>query len=187
MFPRSTYEIIVEQEIIYFKDVWAYADFGRVGTVISMSEQIELEWDENFENVTTKNDDNLWVSFPLTYIKKNVDGVTIMEKLTSMNDMQTMKRLRNNEKIKLAKERLKSKMKNKVIKLGAHEYRTNTLYRTKVRSLLTYAVLSKKLMKSMFLNNKYANIKVGLYLACFSFSCLCEVSVGLCSDFVLAV
>lgn len=187
MFPRSTYEIIVEQEIIYFKDVWAYADFGRTGTIISMSEQLELEWDENFENVTTKGDDNLWISFPVTYIKKNVDGVTIMEKLTSKNDILMQKRLRNNEKIRLAKERLKLKMKNKVIKLGVQQYRTNALYRTKVRTMLAYAMLSKKLMKGVFLNNKYADFKTGLYLACFAFSCLCEVSVGLCSDFVLTV
>lgn len=150
-----------------------------------MSEQLDVDWDENFENVATKSSEDLWVSFPVYYIKKNVDGVCAIEKLLSKYELHVERMRRKNEKINIAKERLKKEFAKKVKKVGEREYRLNPLYRIKVRTVLTYPQISKWLYHGIFVNIKHANLKLGIYLACMTFNVVTELAFA--SDFVLTV
>lgn len=174
MFPKSTFEIVVDEEILYFKDVWDYMDSGIRGDIISSSEQLDLEWDENIENVTTKSDDNLWISYKVPYIKHCWDGLKVMQKLSDMNDDYCSRMKRNEERMEAAKIKLRAKQKKKVINLGRKQYENNAAYRIKVETLFKYAILSKHLHHSMFLNPIYNNFKLGLYLSCFALSIMIE-------------
>jgi hypothetical protein len=170
MFPKSTFEIVIDEEILYFKDVWAYMDSGLTGDIISSDDQLELEWDENFENVTTKNDDNMWISYKVPYIKHCWDGIKKMQLLSEMHETHASRTARNAERLRIAKEKLLKKHKKKVLSLGEKQYRNNLLYRIKVETLIQYAIVSKKLHHGIFLHHQYNDFKLGLYLTCLTFN-----------------
>lgn len=176
MFPKSTFEIVIDEEILYFKDVWAYMDSGIRGDVISSSEPLELEWDENFENVTTKCDDNLWISYKVPYIKHCWDGIKRMQKLSEMNESYCDRVSRNEERKRVVREKLRIKQKKKVQNLGAEQYKKNASYRVKVNTLFSYAIAAKYLHYSMFINRRYSDFKAGLYLSCLAFSFTMELN-----------
>lgn len=176
MFPKSTFEIVIDEEILYFKDVWAYMDSGIRGDVISSSEQLELEWDENFENVTTKSDDNLWISFKVPYIKHCWDGIKRMQRLSEMNNSHCERVKRNEMRIQIAKDKLKIKQKKAVISAGTKQYQNNPIYRVKVNTLFSYAITAKCLHHGFFLHHRYNDFKLGTYLACLSISLAMELN-----------
>jgi len=151
---------------MYFKDVWAYMDSGIQGDIISSDDQLELEWDENFENVTTKCDDNLWISHKVYYIKHDSEGREKMYKLDKMNEEYVSRSMRNQERIKKSKEMLKKKNKIKTLIAGEKQYLYNRAYRVKVDTLLQYAILSKNLCHGYLLHSRFNDLKVGIYLAC---------------------
>jgi hypothetical protein len=170
MFPKSTFEIVIDEEILYFKDVWSYMESGIRGDIISSDDQLELEWEENFENVTTKCDDNLWISYKVPYIKHCWDGLKRMQLLSEMNESHTDRYKRNDERLRLAKLKLRKKQKEKVLSIGRKQYLNNMLYGMKVESLIQYAISAKILHHSMFLHHKYNDFKLGLYIFCQAFS-----------------
>jgi len=182
MFPKSTFEIIIDEEILYFKDVWAYMDSGIKGDVISSSDQLELEWDENFENVTTKNDDNLWISFKVPYIKHQMDGINKMQKLSDLHEDYKSRTERNQRRLDVAKEKLRKKQKKRVLELGAQQYRNNAAYRVKVKTLMQYALTAKILHHGFLLHHKYNAFKLGLYIACLAFNIASERGSRNCGD-----
>lgn len=184
MFPKSTFEIFIDEEILFFKDVWAYIDSGIRGDVISSDDQLELEWSENFENVTTKCDDNMWISYKVPYIKHCWDGIKRMQRLDTMHGDYMGWQERNHERTKRAKEKLKLKQKKKVIKLGTEQYTNNPNYRVKVNTLTQYAILAKKLHHGFLLHHNYNDFKLGLYMTCMSFNILLELSPKHRSDYL---
>jgi len=187
MLPKSTFEIVIEEDILYFKDVWAYMDSGIVGDVISITDQLELEWNENFENVTSKVDDNIWVSVKVPYIKHCADGLKKMQLLSDMNDCKLDKIFRNNERLRLAREKIRIKQKNKVKKLGEMQYKNNILYRMKVDTLLMYALSSKYYMHSFLLHSRFLDFKLGLYISCLSLSVIMAIkSKSICSELIFS-
>lgn len=174
MLPTSTFEIVIEEDILYFKDVWAYMDSGLVGDVISCDEQLEVEWEDGFENYTTKCDDNLWISYKVPYIKHKFDGIERMQKMSELNYDHVDRVRYKREKIEKAKQRLRLKQKNKVIKLGTQQYEHNILYRIKVNTLINYAIMAKFLIGGYMLHSRFLPFKVGLYLNCYALSVLIE-------------
>lgn len=174
MLPTSTFEIIIEEDILYFKDVWAYMDSGMVGDVISCDDQLEQEWEDGFENYTTKCDDNMWISYKVPYIKHKFDGIEKMQRMSELN-FDYVDRVRyKREKLERAKQKLRKKQKEKVIKLGTQQYHNNILYRMKVNAMLNYAIMAKFLMGGYMLHSRFLPFKVGLYLNCYALSIVIE-------------
>lgn len=135
---------------------------GMEGTIIKEAEEFECTWQEEFEDVTNRNDDSIWVSFPVTYIKKDSTGVAALNNLQSKYDLRVKK---NAESLEAAKCRLAKKVKEKSLKMGIKMYGVNQLYRMKVRALLLFPFLSKSLLGAIYVNVAHRDIKFGMYLA----------------------
>lgn len=181
MFPKSTFELIIDEEISYFSNIWDYKMSGIKGDIIiddspegriRSKERLELEWEEDFENLTTNYDDHIWISIKEVYIKRDSDALNKMEKLEKMCADYVYRKKRNDEKIKKASERLRKVNKRKKEVLSEIQYEYNVNYRIKVDAMILYAISAKHLMHGYMLHHRFNDFKTGLYLASLTFSLL---------------
>jgi len=147
---------------------------GVEGTVISMETTVDQEWDDHYDCITTKTDDKMWISVKHHYIKRSGEGLKKLERLDELHQLYQERHMRNLERIKIAKERLKKQMRKRIKKASEQQYKENLGYKLKVNSMMLYAIMSRTLYHSMFINHKHSGLKAGLYLTCLTLSRILE-------------